>query len=247
MSRLVVPSTIVAAFLVSYSPGQAGATVVRYSISQDVPPPVRIRPRPETGYRGPVSPEMVRFPLATTMWMEARNQPVSGQLAVAFVIKNRVAADKKRWGHGLLGVVTKYKQFSCHNYFHGRIDTNRKAFFAMLRQPENSRAKRQWRQIQRRAKAVWLGQVKDPSHGATFYATVSSNPYWRYDMTVVGQIGDHVMFRPQTAAEHKAYLRDMKANRQLAKARRIARKANAKHKAVMVIKHRAVIHGGRHG
>lgn len=203
------------------------ALTLAYSVSQAVPAPQpRIRVRSWTGYKCRISPEMYRTPMATTVWMEARDQPTTGQRVVAFIIKNRVKADKKRWGHGLLGVVTKYKQFSAHNCFHGRIDKNRQAFFDMLKQPEDSKAKRQWRAIQKLTRDVWRNNVPDNSGGATFYATATANPYWKYEMTVVGQIGDHVMFRPQTAHEAALYRRDMAANAKLARARRIARRAH---------------------
>lgn len=118
------------------------------------------------------------------------------------------------------------------------MDANRMAFFDMLTKPESDPDKIAWRQIQKLSVSVGSGLDPDNTGGATFYATASITPYWRYDMTVVGQVGDHVFFRPKTQAEASAYRRDMKANAQLRKARRIARQANRAHKPVMVIKHR---------
>jgi N-acetylmuramoyl-L-alanine amidase len=225
--------TIGLALMTGIIPGPANARPTGTRTSQLIPPAKklhRIRVRAWTGYKCRISPEMYQSPLAATLWMEARDQPETGQIAVAWTIKNRVLADKKRWGHGLLGVVTKYKQFSAHNCFKGRIDNNRKAFFQMLAQPEDSAAKRRWRRIQALSRGVWSSDIKNNIGKATFYATVSADPYWRYDMTVIGQIKDHVFFREQTKAEHAAYLADKRANAKLAKARRVARRANARAK-----------------
>lgn len=190
-------------------------------VSQAVPPAIHL------AYRGPVIREMLEFPLATTMWMEARNQPYVGRVAVGFTIKNRVHANQRRWGgNTYLGVVTKRKQYSCHNYFHHRMDSNRREFMAMMRKAEGTPEKKLWHSIQAEAHDVAYGRIPNNIGSATHYATVSIKPYWRYDMTVVGQIGAHVFFREKTSAEVAAYHRDMKANRLLAKARRVARRAN---------------------
>jgi spore germination cell wall hydrolase CwlJ-like protein len=218
--------------------GNAGYAA--YRVYQTVPP-VKKYVKP-IRYRGPTVPEMYRYPLATTVWMEARNQPDEGKRAVAHTIVNRVKADKDRWGHGLLGVVVKWKQFSCHNAYlvgkgkkrHWEVEVNRKAFFAMLKKPENSPEKRQWREIQAMTKRVWEGRDRDNSGGATHYATTSIKPYWRYDMTVIGIQYDHAFFREMTARERKLARRDREANAKAARARRKAAAKTAAPKAKVV-------------
>jgi spore germination cell wall hydrolase CwlJ-like protein len=191
--------------------------------------------------KGPVVYEMMTAPLAATTWMEARNQSPDAQRAVMHVIMNRVALDKDRFGHGILGVVGKRKQYSCLNvYKDGHLEPNRIAFFEMLDKPESNIEKKIWRRLQRMSLEVGSGRDRDNTGGATFYATQSSNPYWRYDMTVIGQVGDHVFFRPKTAHEAKEYARDMAANARLAKARRTARRAN-KRQVTMTITFKAKV------
>jgi hypothetical protein len=187
--------------------------------------------------RGPVSREQLRFPLAATIWGEARNQPLNGQRAVGHVIMNRIRADKKRYGHGLRGVTWKRKQFSCWN----AGDPNRAAFIAMMRLPVDSPQRRQWNEIKALAKRVYSGQDANNIGSATYYHTVAIKAYWRNDMTVVGVMYDHIFYRPKTKAEAASYAREMKANKLLTRARRIARRANAK-------KVRYSVHtGGKHG
>lgn len=51
--------------------------------------------------------------MARTIWAEARGEPYVGQIAVAWVIRNR-AADK-RWPRTIHGVCKQPWQFSCWN------------------------------------------------------------------------------------------------------------------------------------
>jgi hypothetical protein len=103
---------------------------------------------------------------------------------------------------------------------------------AMMRKAEGTPEKKLWHVIQAEAHDVAYGWIPNNIGGATHYATVSIKPYWRYDMTVVGQIGVHVFFREKNRAEKAVYHRDMKANRLLAKARRVARRANKRQVAI---------------
>lgn len=178
-------------------------------------------------YSGPIAGS----PLAVTTWMEARNQPRNGRLAVMHVIKNRVEANKRMFGKGLRGVCRKPWQYSAWNR---NDDSQRVAFFNMLQLPEDHPEKKLWRSIQHDAKEVWSGRHKDNTGGATYYHTPAVKPKWRLQMTIVGQVADHIFYREMTAHERKLKERDEKANRQLRKARKIARKAMVKRPAISV-------------
>ncbi len=175
--------------------------------------------------KGKLAKSQLSYPMAATIWGEARNQPIQGQRAVGHVIMNRIHARKyARFGKGLRGVVWKRKHFSCWN----QGDPNREAFLRMIALPDSDPQKQQWYAIRKLAADIYAGRDKDNTGGATYYATTAITPYWRNDMTVVGIMYDHVFFRPKTAEEWRTYRRDMKANAQLERNRRIAREANAK-------------------
>lgn len=191
---------------------------------------IKLRKRrhvPLNTYSGPIDEN----PMAVTTWMEARNQPRVGRLAVMHVIKNRVEADKKMFGKGLRGVCHKPWQYSAWNR---NDDSQRVAFFNMLQLPEYHPEKILWRNIQHDAKEVWSGRHQDNTHGATYYHTDAVHPKWRYDMKVVGIIKDHIFYRPMTTSERKLRHRDNAANRKLKNARRAARKAHGR-QVVMTI------------
>ena len=63
--------------------------------------------------------------LALTVYGEARNQPIEGQVAVANVILNRL--ESRQWGSDIKSVCLARKQFSCWN----ENDPNRKILEAM--------------------------------------------------------------------------------------------------------------------
>src|SRR5688572_17412765 len=57
--------------------------------------------------------------MARTLYGEARGEPEAGQIAVAWVIRNRVTTDLRGdkkpdwWGEGVQGVCVNPSQFSC--------------------------------------------------------------------------------------------------------------------------------------
>lgn len=191
---------------------------------------IKLRKRrhvPLNTYSGPIDEN----PMAVTTWMEARNQPRVGRLAVMHVIKNRVEADKKMFGKGLRGVCHKPWQYSAWNR---NDDSQRVAFFNMLQLPETHPEKILWRSIQHDAREVWSGRHRDNTHGATYYHTDAVHPKWRYDMKVVGIIKDHIFYRPMTKAERRIARSESQYNRKLSKARRTARRAHRKPSAITV-------------
>lgn len=127
--------------------------------------------------------------LARTLWGEARGESLTGQIAVAWTIRNRVFDGKANswWGEGYAGVCLKAWQFSCWN----RNDPN----YAYL-----SGAKpipfREFLQAQIAADQVIDGKVPDPTGGATHYyaTTMLKPPVWAKNAKQTLKFGRHVFF-----------------------------------------------------
>lgn len=117
---------------------------------------------------------------AKTIWAEARGEPLTGQIAVAWVIKNRTLKPS-RFGVGYEGVCLKPKQFSCWN-----ADDPQRARLEQVDLDTPSL---------RRALGVALlvesGDLENPVGEADHYHTVDIRPYWAEEMTVVAIIGRH--------------------------------------------------------
>lgn len=125
--------------------------------------------------------------LARTIVGEARGEPFEGQVAVAWVVRNR-SAFPVRFGAGISGVCLKPLQFSCWN----RTDPSfHRVVTAALPDPVYAKALAA-------AALVLTGEVMDPTHGADHYiATSIKPPSWAKSMKVTATIGRHIFF-----AEH---------------------------------------------
>ncbi|SDI54870.1 cell wall hydrolase [Pseudomonas abietaniphila] len=131
-----------------------------------------------------------RYILARTLWGEARGEGLSGMIAVAWSIRNRVEDGKEKswWGEGYAGVCQKPYQFSCWN----KNDPN----YPML-----SGAKpipfRELAQCRIAADQVIDGKVEDPTNGATHYyaASMPSAPKWANGAKKTLTLGNHIFFR----------------------------------------------------
>lgn len=119
-----------------------------------------------------------------TLWGEARGEPFSGQVAVAWVIKNRL--NTGRWGNTFDQVCMFPKQFSCWN----EGDPNRgKAMTVNANDPTFLRAKGIT------ALVAW-GDLPDPTQGATHYFTrFIPEPSWAKDMVTTNVIANHRFLR----------------------------------------------------
>lgn len=125
--------------------------------------------------------------LARTIYGEARGEPFIGQVAVAWVVKNRVG--RKGWGNTIADVCLKPLQFSCWNM----NDPNRaKILAADLDMPKFQRA------FGIACLVVCGDDLDDPTGGADHYHTIARPkvsvtwpPRWARDMTVTAIIGAH--------------------------------------------------------
>lgn len=128
--------------------------------------------------------------LARTLWGEARGEELTGQIAVAWTIRNRVfdGTAKSWWGEGYAGVCLKAWQFSCWN----KNDPN----YAYL-----SGAKpipfRELAQAKIAADHVIAGTAPDPTNGATHYyaTTMAKPPTWAKSAKQTLKLGHHVFFK----------------------------------------------------
>jgi spore germination cell wall hydrolase CwlJ-like protein len=103
---------------------------------------------------------------ARTIYGEARGQPYVGQVAVAWVIRNR-AEHPKWWGLNLKDVCLRPAQFSCWN----QNDANRAIITSVTADDPNFR-----RSLGIMA-LVLSGDLPDPTDGSTNYYT-TSRPTW---------------------------------------------------------------------
>lgn len=121
--------------------------------------------------------------LSTTLYLEARNQPLHGQLAVAEVALRR--QDSGRWGDSMCEVVTARKQFaptlvSPDTRLHNNDAWARAVSVAF-------RAEANW--------ALPAPQRQELVPGASHFAALQiAQPSWR-NASQVATIGDHTFFR----------------------------------------------------
>jgi len=151
--------------------------------------------------------------MARTLWGEARGEPYTGIVAVAWVILNRARADvggdgkPDWWGEGILGVCCKPWQFSCWN----ENDPNRAKMLALK---EGDWTFDRMRFVARQtAQLAFDGDTGerdaaggerarrhvDPTDGAVAYLTskllATAPPKWALGRTPCCTIGAHAFFK----------------------------------------------------
>ena len=114
--------------------------------------------------------------LAMNIYHEARGEVVEGQIAVAHVTLNRV--EHAEWPNNICDVVYQPKQFSW-------------TFMIKDQTPSENKA---WSQAKVIARDVMIGNVDDPTEGATFYHATYVNPSWADQMEVSKIIDKHVFY-----------------------------------------------------
>ena len=123
--------------------------------------------------------------LATTVYLEARDQSELGQRAVAEVVLRR--RENGRWGDSACAVVTAPKQFAPTIVNPGMKLTNLAAWeeaVAVAFEAQND-----WQQP--------VGQRNEVVPGASHFAALSiASPSWQ-SQPRVATIGDHTFFRVQ--------------------------------------------------
>ena len=124
--------------------------------------------------------------LSTTLYLEARDQSLRGQQAVAEVIMRR--RDSGLWGNDLCSVVTARKQFAPTIVSPNTRITNTDAWADAVTVALES--ERNW--------ALPPGERKEVVPGASHFAALSlASPSWRTAYQVA-TIGDHTFFKVQS-------------------------------------------------
>ncbi len=129
--------------------------------------------------------------LSTTLYLEARDQSVQGQQAVAEVALRR--RDSGLWGDDVCSVVTARKQFAptivSPNTRLSNVDAWGEAVSVALE------AERNW--------ALPVGERKEIVPGASHFLAASiASPSWR-NAYQVAKIGDHTFLKVQTLKPRK--------------------------------------------
>ena len=123
--------------------------------------------------------------LSTTVYLEARDQTLRGQQAVAEVALRRLGSGL--WGDSMCSVVTARKQFAPTIVAPGTRLKNSDAWARSINVALD--AERNW--------ALPIGQRKEIVPGAShFMAHNIASPSWR-NAYQVAQIGDHTFLRVQ--------------------------------------------------
>lgn len=143
-----------------------------------------------------------RQALVATLYGEASNQGIAGQIGVACAIRNRVEMDLHNerpdwWGEGFRGVCLAPAQFSCWWGQNGNVDRVYALAQALVdRQPVGPEiAELAWI-----AEGILGGAIRDKTHGATHYLTTAlyrspARPQWASKATFSCELGDHTFFR----------------------------------------------------
>ena len=121
-----------------------------------------------------------RHCMAVNMYFEARDQTAVGQIAVGFVVLNRVAS--KHFPNTICKVVWQRKQFSWT--WDGKSD-----------KPKEKAA---WAASLALADIVLSGKYSDPTNGALFYHATYAKPYWTKAMVQTVQLGTHIFYEKGT-------------------------------------------------
>lgn len=134
----------------------------------------------------PMTPEVERT-VTLTCWAEARGEPLEGQVAVAWVIRNR--AERPRWwGRSLEEVCLKPFQFSCWL----PSDPQSKK----LADPKTLETA-SYKAMLTVVRDVMAGRIADPTGGADHYCTLAVAPAtkWAKDRKPIRVIGNHNFYR----------------------------------------------------
>ena len=123
--------------------------------------------------------------LALNIFFEARQEPLTGQIAVAEVTLNRVA--DKRYPNTVCDVVWEKNQFSwTHDGVHD--DPTRMSYLD----------REAWRGIEELADSILDGTTTLLGLSSTHYHSVDVSPFWAPHYDRDGQAGNHVFYTNNT-------------------------------------------------
>lgn len=124
--------------------------------------------------------------LAEALYFEARGESITGQIAVAEVILNRV--DSRKFPNSVCGVVHQggEARYACQFSYHcdGRKEVYHEA--------------QAYERAGKLALIMLQGRPRSLTDGATFYHNLGVNPRWSRKMAETAEIGTHVFYRAPT-------------------------------------------------
>ncbi|CAF0979674.1 unnamed protein product [Rotaria magnacalcarata] len=122
--------------------------------------------------------------LAHTVYGEALGESPEGQIAVAWVIRNRVAKGRNYLGKTIKDVCLKPYQFSCWNLG----DANRQKLLNLQIDDKS------YLKIRKIAEQVLNGALPDNTKGSIHYHANTIKPDWKKGKAPVVTIGNHLFY-----------------------------------------------------
>jgi len=147
--------------------------------------PIPVKPRPiglaalrdlvdlQTMHPRPLGPETAC--LARTVYLEASNQTLKGQLAVAQVVLNRMKSHT--YPRSACAVVGQHGQF------------------AQADDDSSPASSKPWTTAVAIANIAEDGRMAEVAPGAMFFHATYVSPAWSQDHERIGQVGDHIFYR----------------------------------------------------
>jgi len=127
--------------------------------------------------------------LAETIYFEARNQDLQGQIAVGLVAMNRVKSSK--FPNTLCGVTRQAKRDDNGNIIKYKCQFS----YYCDGLKEHVAEKEAWSTAKIVAETVIEQGHKDFTDGALYYHTTSIVPYWSSAYHPTLELGDHIFYR----------------------------------------------------
>ncbi len=127
--------------------------------------------------------------LAETIYFEARNQDLQGQIAVGLVAMNRVKSS--RFPNTLCGVTRQAKRDNAGNIIKYKCQFS----YYCDGLVEHVAEEEAWITAQIVAHVVIEQSHKDFTDGALYYHTTKVNPYWSSSYQPTLELGDHIFYR----------------------------------------------------
>lgn len=122
---------------------------------------------------------------ARTLYGECRGEPLRGQQAVAWVIRNRALwTPPAWWGHSVATVCRQPFQFSCWN----SNDPN----CAIIKTLAVTHP--MYVMLLGVVQAVMVGSIDDPTGGATHYQMIGTGAAWARNRPISAIIGHHEFY-----------------------------------------------------
>ena len=130
--------------------------------------------------------------VALAVYFEARNQPPQGQIAVAYVVLNRVA--DPRYPSDPCAVVMEGPTYA-HSPSNMPVRHRCQFSFFCDGRPEDVRDMTAWREARMWSELAIRNAVDDVTKGSTHYHTTAVWPFWAPYLTQTVVIEDHIFYR----------------------------------------------------